>query len=89
MHIEQIWSNPEIRSFVNNYMPLPNSKLAGRIAHLVSCLAADMCLAADPGVTSLILARSHIFLEIDLQLIQEGLLSITCESMCTKYWLTA
>ena len=51
---------------------------------------------ADPGVMSLILVRSHTFVEIDheifstvyllLLLIQEGLLSK--ESVCTKYWLT-
>ena len=44
-------------------------------------------LTADPGVVSSILARSHTFVEIDLeiistiflllQLIQEGLLSVT------------
>ena len=54
---------------------------------------------ADPGVESLINARSHTFVEIDheiistvfflLLLIQEGLLSVTSESMHTKYWLTA
>ena len=53
------------------------------------------CLTVDPGVASLILAPSHIFAEIDheiistsilpLLLVQEGLLSITSESMCTKY----
>ena len=58
-----------------------------------------MCLTADPGVTSLILALSNTFVEIDheiistvillLPLIQEGLLSVTSESMCTKYWLPA
>ena len=47
---------------------------------------------ADPGVTSLILTLSHTFMEIDcelvstvillLPLIQEGLLSVTRESMC-------
>ena len=50
---------------------------------------------ADPGVASLILARSHIFMEIDHEIfstvmillppIQDGLLSVTSESMCTKY----
>ena len=48
----------------------------------------------DPGVVSL--ARST-FVEIDheiistviLLLIQEGLLSVTVESMCTKYWVDA
>ena len=53
----------------------------------------------DPGVVSSITARSLTFLEVDhekiltvifiLPLIQEGLLSVTSESMCTKYWLTA
>ena len=53
---------------------------------------------ADSGVLSFILARSHTFKEIYheiistvillLWLIQEGLLSVTSESMCTKFWLT-
>ena len=55
-------------------------------------------LIADPGVVSSIPAWSDTFMEIDnvvisavilLPLIQEGLLSVTSESMCTKYWLTA
>ena len=57
--------------------------------------AADTCLTADPGVASSIMARSHTFVEIDheiisirpfssLPLIQEGLLSVTSESMYTK-----
>ena len=54
---------------------------------------------ADPGVSSLMLALSYTFEEIDheiistvilhLLLIQEGLLSVTNECMSTKYWLTA
>ena len=53
---------------------------------------------ADPGVVSFIPALPHT-IEIDLEiismvivilpLIQEGLLSVTSESMCTKYWFTA
>ena len=53
---------------------------------------------ADPGISRLIPAWSHNFLEIDHEiismvillfpLIQEGLLSVTSESMCTKYWLS-
>ena len=56
----------------------------------------------DPGVTSSIPARSHTFVEIDHEIIsmvillpsaesfKKGcLLSVTSESMCTKYWLTA
>ena len=56
-------------------------------------------LTADPGVARSILARSHTFVEIDheivstvillLPLIQEGLVSVSRESMCTKYRLTA
>ena len=52
-------------------------------------------LTADPGVPSSVPARFHTFVEIDhemiflLPLIQKGLLSVTSESMCTKYWLTA
>ena len=54
---------------------------------------------ADPGVASLILAQPHTFVEIYpeifsmlillLPLIQEGLLSVTSECMCTEYWLLA
>ena len=67
----------------------------GRVAQLVTCLAADTCLTTDPGVASLIPVRYHTFVEIDheiistvIPLIKEGLLSVTSESMCTKYWLT-
>ena len=76
--------------------------LPGRIVQSVTCLATDACLTADPGVASSIPARSHTFVEIDHEIIsivillpsaeciiQEGLLSVTSESMCTKYWLTA
>ena len=50
------------------------------------------CISA--GVMSLILARSHTLVEIDLiskvililPLIPKGLLSVTRESMCRKYW---
>ena len=63
--------------------------LPGPLAQLV------MCLTADPGIMSSILTQSHTFMAIDheiistvilrLRLIQEGLLSITSESMCMKY----
>ena len=35
----------------------------------VTCLATDTRLTADPGVPSLIAARSHTFMEIDLEII--------------------
>ena len=51
---------------------------------------------ADAGVASLILAGSYTLVEIDHEIIstvilllpkiQEGFLSVTSESMCTKYW---
>ena len=58
----------------------------------------EASLIADPGVVGLIPAGPHILVGIDhnilsmvslLLLIQEGLLSVTSESMCTEYWLTA
>ena len=43
--------------------------LPGRVAQSVMCLATDACLTADPGVASSIPARSHIFVEIDHEII--------------------
>ena len=51
-------------------------------------------LTADPDVASLIRARFQTFMEMDhetirmaILLLQEGLLSVTSESICKKYWL--
>ena len=75
--------------------------LLGRVAQSVTCLATDASLTADPGVASSIPARSHTFVEIDHEIIstvillpsaesfKKGCLSVTSESMYTKYWLTA
>ena len=76
--------------------------MLGRIAQSVTCLATDAYLTADPGVASSIPVQSHTFVEIDHEMISmhillpsadsfilEGLLSVTRESMCTNYWLTA
>ena len=75
--------------------------LPGRVAQSVTCLATDACLTADPGVASSIPAWSHTFVEIDHEIIstvillptadsfKKGCLSVTSESMCTNYWLTA
>ena len=75
--------------------------LPDRVAQSVTCLATDACLTANTGVASSIPVRSHTFVEIDREIIstvillpsadfiQEGLLSVTSESMCTNYWLTA
>ena len=66
------------------------------VGQSVTCLATDASLIADPGVASLIPALSHTLVEIDneiistvILLIQEGLLSVTSKSICTKYWFTA
>ena len=49
-----------------------------------SCSASDS-RARGPGFDT----RSGHILSFLLSLIQEGQLSVTGESMCTKYWLTA
>ena len=41
-----------------------NRIYSSRIAQSLTCLTADMCLTADPGVTSLIPARYYTFVEI-------------------------
>ena len=39
--------------------------MLGRMAQSVTCLTTDARLTADPGVTSLIPAWSHTFVQID------------------------
>ena len=41
----------------------------GSVEQSVMCLATDECLTANPGVSSLIMARSHTFVEIDHEII--------------------
>ena len=43
--------------------------LPGHVAQSVGCLATDAYLTADPGVASLIHARSHTFVENDFEII--------------------
>ena len=50
------------------------------VAQLVTCLTADMCLTADPGVASLIMARSHTFAEIDHEIISTAILVPSADS---------
>ena len=52
----------------------------GHIAQSVTCLATDACLTADPGVTSLIPARSHTFVAIDHEIISTVILLSSSES---------
>ena len=52
----------------------------GRIAQSVTCLATDASLTADPGVASLIPARSHTFVEIDHEIFSTVILLPSAES---------
>ena len=45
------------------------------------CLAADVSLTADPGVASLILARSHTFMEIDHEIFSTVILLPSDDSL--------
>ena len=56
-------------------------KIPGRLAQLVTCLATDASLTADPGVASSIPARSHIFVEIDHEIISTVILLPSTESL--------
>ena len=46
----------------------------------VTCLATDASLTADPGVATLIPARSHTFVEIDYEIISTVILLPSAES---------
>ena len=46
----------------------------GRVAQSVTGLTTDASLTADPGVASLILVRSHTFVEIDYEIISTVIL---------------
>ena len=48
----------------------------GCVAQLVTCLATDACLTADPGVASSIPVWSHTFVEIDHEMISTVILPL-------------
>ena len=52
------------------------TKLPGRVAQSVTCLATDACLTADPGVASSIPIQSHTFVEIDHEMISTVILPL-------------
>ena len=54
--------------------------LPGRVAKLVTYLATDASLIADPGVASSIPARSHTFVEIYREIISTVILLPSTES---------
>ena len=55
-------------------------QIPGRVAQSVRCLATDASLTADPGVASLIPARSHTFMEIDHEIVSTVILLPSAES---------
>ena len=59
---------------------LHNPVELGGVAQLVTCLATDASLTADPGVASSFLARSHTFAEIDHEIISMVILLPSAES---------
>ena len=56
------------------------SDLPGRVGQLVTCLATDASLTADPGVASWIPAGTHTFVEIDHEIISTVILLPSAES---------
>ena len=84
---------------INAHVPISAHRILYWLFTLARVRQSVTSLTAHPGVMSLITSRSHIIVEIDHEvfslaillfpLIQEGLLSVTIESMLTKYWLTA
>ena len=78
---------------------LKDAMLLGQVVQSVTCLAADMCLTADPGLRAQfrlgpilswkLIMKSFLQPFSFLLLIQDGLMSVTSKSICTKYWLTA
>ena len=57
-----------------------NFPIPGGVAQSITCLATDVSLTADPGVTSSILVGSHTFVEIDNEIISTVILLPSAES---------
>ena len=70
---------------VSNFLVFMTAKLKLLISKIwVLQISAFDSITSDPRFDS----RSGHILSFLLPLIQEGQLSVTGESMCTKYWLT-
>ena len=75
------------------------SKVRGVIYFVISLAQSGASLTANQGSLVRVPVRPHTFMEIYheiismvillLPLIQEGQMSVSGESVCTKYWLTA
>ena len=64
---------------------MPSAKISqmvlpGRVAQSVTCLATDVSLTVDPGVSSSIPARSHTFVEIDHEIFSRVIILPSAES---------
>ena len=64
-------------------IPITTYQTPGHVAQLGTCLATDACLTADPGVASLIPARSNTFVEIDHEIISTFILPPSSDSFKT------
>ena len=64
----KLWVNKYLQFYAQNFF------FFCRVAQLVTCLATDACLTADPGVASSTPARSHTFVEIDHEIISTVIL---------------
>ena len=91
-----------LKSYLIYITIINNNRRNHFMINLYESMGPDWDRTQDPGVASSIPVRSHTFVEIDHKMIstvillpstdsfiQEGLLSVTSESMCTNYWLTA
>ena len=65
---------------LQHYMYLYFHFFPGHIAQSVKCLATDASLTADPGVASLIPAKSHTLVEIDHEIISTVILLPSADS---------
>ena len=72
--------NVYLKIIILNFSTKPYVVGPGHVAQSVTCLVTDAKLTADPGVTSLIPARSHTFVEIDHEIISTVILLPSAES---------
>ena len=78
----------KINFFKNYFMKTIRVSNSSPCSTVWACLATDVCLTADPGVASSILARSHTFVEIDHEIIllplAEWIIQELQEKVCAR-----
>ena len=74
-------STPMVSIVNQNVIRYVQQLLTGCVAQLVTCLTIDAHLTANPRIVSLILARSHTFVEIDHEIISTVILLPSAESL--------